>query len=164
MEGHGKVLKCFQWRWVGTLQRPHCHHPRRRNSTSGRKHRGSVSFDFTDPVSNFFLTILDHCHQEERRSADKRMSSYIRWAPVQCAAVRNRLCVFQGFVIPRLHFQPHIWVLLILAAEGRAMRRPSPRGITTVWMRTQRGGTITWTWLVSRTTPPDLKASVWYHY
>lgn len=28
-----------------------------------------------------------------------------------------------------------------------------------MWMRIQRGGIITWTWLASRTTPPDLKVS-----
>lgn len=46
-----------------------------------------------------------------------------------------------------------------MSAKGRAMRCRPARVSITVWMRTRREGIITWTWLVSRTTPPDLMES-----
>ncbi|XP_047218140.1 protein naked cuticle homolog 2-like isoform X2 [Girardinichthys multiradiatus] len=43
------------------------------------------------------------------------------------------------------------------SARGRAMSLRPPRVSITAWMRTQRGGITTWTWLALRTTRPDLK-------
>lgn len=44
-----------------------------------------------------------------------------------------------------------------IAAKARVMSKQLLTVNVTVWMRTQRGGIITWTWQVSRTTLPDLK-------
>uniref|UniRef100_G3P126 Protein naked cuticle homolog n=1 Tax=Gasterosteus aculeatus aculeatus TaxID=481459 RepID=G3P126_GASAC len=84
-----------------------------------------------EPRCNRKETATDRHHQEEGRAADKRLSSYVGSVLYSNAGL----------------------------SKGQAMRRRPRRVSITVWTRTQRGGITTWTWLVLRTTPPDLRVS-----